>query len=188
MPKARDWSSMRDMSMRLLEERTGKPLASWNRRVAAQKTKDERALRVWLAKEGVTGYAAELLVMERFGYPDFMTASAEELIDAQYEDRPALRPIFDALVEAAVACGEVEVQARKTYVSLVAQRRTFARIQASTRTRVDMGLRLEKAKAGGRLKRSRIHESMPLQLEFTSTDDVDAEALRWIEQAYAESA
>ena len=39
--------------------------------------------------------------MERFGYPDFFLSSADELIDGQYADRPQLRPIFDALIEAA---------------------------------------------------------------------------------------
>jgi hypothetical protein len=29
----------------------------------------------------VTGYAQQLLVMERFGYPDFLTVTADELID-----------------------------------------------------------------------------------------------------------
>src|SRR5207247_10963839 len=37
-----------------------------------------------LTKQGVIGYAQTLLVMERFGYPDFMTATADELMDGQY--------------------------------------------------------------------------------------------------------
>lgn len=36
----------------------------------------------------MTGYARSLLVMERFGYPDFLRASGDELIDGQYADRP----------------------------------------------------------------------------------------------------
>ena len=38
-----------------------------------------------------SGYPQMLLVMERFGYPDFLLASADELIDGQYADRPELR-------------------------------------------------------------------------------------------------
>ena len=60
-----------------------------------------------------------LLVMERFGYPDFLLASADELIDGQYADRPALRPILDEVLLRAAEVGEVDVQARKTYVTLV---------------------------------------------------------------------
>jgi len=86
----------------------------------------------------VTGYAQSLLVMERFGYPDFLVASADELIDGQYKDRPQLRPILDAILAATAGLGEVVIQARKTFVSLVTPRRTFARVQATTRNRVDL--------------------------------------------------
>jgi len=38
--------------------------------------------------QGVTGDAQALLVWERFGHPDFLTAGADELIAGQYADRP----------------------------------------------------------------------------------------------------
>src|SRR6059036_4026149 len=124
MAKTRDWQGMKDMSARLLKERTGEGVGTWNRRIQQERLDDEDALRAWLTKQGVTGYAQSLLVMERFGYPDFLLATADELIDGQYTDRPQLRPIFDAVVEAAVGLGDVTIQARKTFVSLVSPRRT----------------------------------------------------------------
>src|SRR5262247_566194 len=142
MSRIRDWKGMRDMSARLLKERTGEDVDTWNRRVKKERFNDEKALRSWLTKQGVTGYAQSLLIMERFGYPDFFLASAEDLIDGQYVDRPQLRPIFDAMINAAAGLGEVTIQARKTYVSLVTPRRTFARIQPTTKSRVDLALRL----------------------------------------------
>jgi len=78
----------------------------------------------------------------------------------------------------------VVVQTRKTYVSLVTPRRTFARIQPTTRQRVDLGLRLEGQQPGGRLTPSKIHETMPLQISLTSLDEVDAEVLDWLQRAY----
>ncbi|HVG36684.1 MAG TPA: hypothetical protein VNA10_03040, partial [Thermoplasmata archaeon] len=98
---------MREMSARLLRERTGKGVDAWNRRIRRERLDDEGALRAWLTKQGVTGYAQSLLVMERFGYPDFLLATADELIDAQYVDRPNLRPIFDAIIDAASGLGKV---------------------------------------------------------------------------------
>src|SRR6059036_58817 len=146
----RDWQGMKDMSARLLKERTGEGVEEWNRRIERERLDDEESLRVWLTKQGVTGYAQSLLVMERFGYPDFLLATADELVDGQYADRARLRPIFDALIDAAAGLGQVTIQARKTYVSLVSPRRTFARIQATTKNRVDLGLRLEGRKPKGR--------------------------------------
>ena len=89
------------------------------------------------------------------GYPDFLTAESGELIDGQYADRPQLRPILDAVLAVLPALGPVTVQPRKTIVSLVSPRRTFAVVQATTRTRVDLGLRLENTAPGGRLQVAR---------------------------------
>ena len=187
MSETRDWQGMRDMSARLLKERTGEGLNTWNQRVKAEGPNDEKSLRAWLTRQGVTGYAQSLLVMERFGYPDFMLASADELVDGQYADRPQLRPIFDAIISAAAGLGEVIIQTRKTYVSLVTPRRTFARVQPTTKKRVDLGLRLEGQKPGGRLQPSKIHETMRLQISLTAPEEVDSEVLSWLQQAYEQN-
>jgi hypothetical protein len=187
MARIRDWKGMRDMSARLLKERTGEDVDVWNRRVKKESFNDKKALRAWLTKQGVTGYAQSLLVMERFGYPDFLLASADELVEGQYGDRPHLRPILDAILDAAAGLGEVTIQARKTYVSLVSPRRTFARVQPTMKNRVDLGLRLDGQKPGGRLQPSKIHDTMRLQISFTTRDEVDSEALDWLQQAYDRS-
>lgn len=174
------------VAQRLLEQ-TGQGVTAWNARVLAEGPGDEAGLRAWLAGQGVTGYPANLLVRERFGYPEWLTASAEELIDGQYADRPELRPIFEALIEAASALGEVVVQARKTYVSLVSPKRTFARIQATTRTRIDLALRLDPGLVGGRLQPSKVHEHTPVQLSFTHAEEVDDEIRAWLARAWREN-
>src|SRR5437016_883738 len=184
VPETRAWQQMREMSARLLKERTGSGVDAWNRRIRKERLGNEADLRAWLTKQGVTGYAQSLLVMERFGYPDFMVASADELVRGQYADRPTLRPLYDAIIEAATSLGEVTVQARKTYVSLVSRKRTFARVQASAKDRVDVALRLEGAKPGGRLKPSKIHDRMPVQVGLRSPNDLDSEVLNWLQEAY----
>lgn len=184
MAHMRDWQSMKELSARLLQERTGQDVASWKKRVRAQHFKDEPALRAWLTAQGVSGYAQSILIWEQFGYPDFMQSSADELIQAQYADRPQLRPIFEAILTAAAGLGDVTIQVRKTYVSLVTARRTFARIQATTRQRVDLALRLDRQKPRGRLQASKIHESTPLQISLSSPEEIDAEVLAWLQTAY----
>jgi hypothetical protein len=185
--KIRDWSHFRDMWVRVLEKQTGQGLSHWKARVGKEKFADTRSLEAWLAKQNVNGYAQQLLVMERFGYPDFLTAPADKLIEAQYADRPHLRPIYEAIVAAVRNLGEFVVQARKGYVSLVTPRRTFARVQATTKNRVDLGLRIDGQKPGGRLQPSRIHETMKLKVSFTAPDEVDAEALGWLKKAYEQN-
>jgi len=183
-PPVRSWAEMRDWAARLLLSRTGEDVQAWNRRVADAGPADEPALRSWLTEQGITGYSQALLVWERFGYPDFLTAGAAELIDAQYADRPRLRPVLDAVLAAVPALGAVTVQARKTLVSLVGPRRTFGVVQATTKNRVDLGLRLDNEKPGGRLLVARDIGAANLRIPLTGPGDLDEEALGWLRRAY----
>jgi hypothetical protein len=184
------WQKMRDECAALLERRTGAGVEEWNRRIALHEFADREALREWLETRGVTGYPQMLLVMERFGYPDFFLASADELIDGQYADRAHLRPILEAILAAAHDLGSVTVQARKTYVALVGPRRTFAVVKASTKQRVDLGLRLDGGAPAGRLQdgRSLGSAAINLRLSLASPDDLDGEARGLLREAYRRNA
>jgi hypothetical protein len=184
----KSWEEMRDWAASLLRSRTGEDVRAWNRRIAKAGLADEQALRSWLAQRDITGYAQALLVWERFGYPDFMTTGAGELIDAQYADRPQLRPVLDAVLAALPMLGQVTVQARKTMVSLVGPRRTFAVVQATTKNRVDLGLRLDHDKPGGRLLAARDIGAANLRIPLTGPGDLDEEAVGWLRRAYDENA
>jgi hypothetical protein len=156
---------------------------SWNGiAIRARGFRDARHLRAWLSNHDVDGYAQQLLLMERFGYPEHVVSTATDLIAAQYADRPQLR----AVVDAAAACGPVVVQARKTFVALVARRRTFARVQPTARTRVDLGLRLDGQEPGGR-PRFNPHHSMRVRIGLASARDVNSKVIAWLGRAYAEN-
>ena len=184
---SQSWREMREWCARLLRSRTGQGVADWNERIAAESLDDERSLRAWLAAEGVTGYAQALLVWERFGYPGFLVADAEQLIGRQYADRPHLRPIFDAVVAALPALGPVTVQANGTYVSLVSPRRTFAVVKATTKSRVDLGLRLAEVKPEGRLREAKNVGQATVRIPLTVPGEVDDEVLGWLRRAYEEN-
>ena len=124
--------------------------------------------------------------MGHVGYPDYLTPTADELIARQYAARPHLRAIFDAIIDAAAECGEIIIQARETYVSLIAPRRAFARIKP-VRNQVDLGLRLERCEPVGRIEPSRIHHTMRVQIGLTSPQDVDPEVRHLLAQAFLEN-
>jgi len=190
-PESRTWQGMREWMASLLQRRTGQDVEAWNRRIKAARVRDEAALRRWLDEQGVTGYARRLLVWERFGYPSYMTAGIGDLIGRQYADRPKLRPVLDAILGVLPEISPVLIiPARKTYVSLVSGRRTFAVIQATTKSRVDLGLRLANAEAAGRLLPARGvgNGSMSVKLALSSRDDLDREAIGWLKRAYQENA
>ena len=122
------------------------------------------------------------------GYPDFLTPGADELIAGQYADRPHLRPILDAVLAAVPTLGPVTVQARTTIVSLVTPHRTFAVVQARTKSRVDLGLRLDDQQPGGRLLAARDLGAATVRIPLTWPGDVDEEVLGWLRRAYDENA
>jgi hypothetical protein len=189
MMQTLDWRWRNEWIADLLKRRTGDDLAAWNERVRAAGLENEPSLRTWLAERGVTGYPQMLLVMERFGYPDFLVASAGELIGAQCRDRPALRPILDAVLVLAASLGPVTIQARKTYVSLVTSRRTFAAVQPTTKRRADLGLRLAGQPPVGRLESAASMGSsmVTVRIGLTSVDEVDDEVADWLRRAYEEN-
>jgi hypothetical protein len=187
MKQVRGWGEMLGDIERRLVATTGDDVATWAERVRNSGLPTEPEVRAWLTERGVTGYGQMVLVMERFGYPDFFTATPDSLIEGQYAEKPQLRPILDAVVTAALGLGEVHVQARKGYVSLVGPRRTFAVVQASTRTRVDLGLRLEGREPGGRLlpATSIGNGSSTVRVALAGVADVDDEVVDLLAESYA---
>ena len=181
---------MREWWARLLHDRTGESVDVWNVRIRDRGLTDEATLRSWLSEQGVTGYPQMLLVMERFGYPDYLVAGAGELIDGQYADRPDLRPILDAILALAPTLGEVAVQARKTYVTLVSPRRTFALVKPATKRRVDLGMHLDGVKPSGRLEAAKGlgNETINLRIGLASPEDVDHEVVALLQRAYESNA
>ena len=181
------WQGVREWEIGLLERRTGHGVEEWNRRVVESGAPDEESLRAWLTGQGVDGYPRTLLVMERFGYPDFLLASADQLLDGQYGKRPALRPILDAILALAPEVGDnVSVQVRKTFVTLVSPKRTFAQVKAYAHERVDLALRLDGVEPTGRLEPagSAGNDTLRVKIALTTPDDIDDEVLEWLRRAY----
>jgi hypothetical protein len=116
-----------------------------------------------------------------------LTAEARELIDGQYADRRHLRPVLDAVLAVLPGLGPVTVQARTTLVSLVTPRRTFAVVQARTKNRVDLGLRLDSTPPGGRLLAARDIGAATVRIGLSAPGDLDEEGLGWLRRAYEEN-
>ncbi|MDQ3870972.1 MAG: DUF5655 domain-containing protein [Chloroflexota bacterium] len=186
MSETRSWQEMYASIGDLLVRRTGEGVDAWNARIREHGFADEQSLRAWLTDQGVTGYTQSLLVMERFGYPDWALAPPDRLIEGQYADRAHLRPILDAVLARATDLGPLGVQARKGYVTLLTPRRTFASIEPTTKSRVDVGLRLPDARPTGRLEPARSigQSSMTVRIGLSSVDEVDDEVADWLRKAY----
>ncbi len=187
MPEPRTWKGMWAKYAARLEERTGESVDAWNGRIRAEAPDDEAGLRRWLEDRGVTGYPQMLLVMERFGWPDFLQRSDAELIDGQYADREHLRPVLDRVLSVVRARHpEVEIAARKGYVPLHTPRRQFAVVKPTTKRRVDLGLRLDGEQARGRLVEAKnlANETINVRIALASADEVDDDVVSWLDRAW----
>jgi hypothetical protein len=187
MPQPRSWRGFRDQYIARLKQQTGEDLDTWNCRIQSDGPDDEQGLRDWLDERGIHGYLQMLLVMERFGYPDFLETEDDELIDNQYTDREHLRPILDKILALVrTRHSEVEVVGRKTYVPLYTPKRQFAVVKATTKSRVDLGFRLDGEAPNGRLKQAKNlgNETINLCVPLTSFDEVDDEVAEIIDRAW----
>ena len=114
-----------------------------------------------------------------------LTAESRGLIDGQYADRPHLRPVLDAVLAALPGLGPVTVQVRTTLVSLVTPRRTIGEVRATTKNRVDLGVRLDTVRPGGRLLAAGT-SARHVRIGSPSPGDLDEQALGWLRRARGE--
>ncbi|MBG6216065.1 hypothetical protein IWX75_000502 [Arthrobacter sp. CAN_A6] len=143
MSEIKTWQSMVDSSAERLNRTTGRSATVWADEARNAGITTRESLSSWLKGQGITGYNLMSIDWEMFGYPEFFLKSADELIEAQYADRPALRPIADRLLLWAQSADNVEIQMRKTYVSLQTPRRKFAQVTPTNRTTVDVFVRVD---------------------------------------------
>jgi hypothetical protein len=97
--------------------------------------------------------------------------------------RTALRPIHDRLMEDINGFGEFEIAPKKGYVSL-RRKKQFAMIGPGSNTRVDVGINSKTLALQGRLIAMPAGGMCNFNVKLTSPDEVDAELIAWIREAY----
>ena len=178
------WQSMVDQCEAILVRRTGTSSADWAQRLRAEGLNSHRAARDWLTARGVGGRGQDAVIWAAFGLPEFFTASGDELVAAQYADRPELRPVAEAVFAAVADWPDVQLQARKTYVALRTPRRAFAQVVPATRSRVDLRLRLD-VPASDRVEVLPPNRDQPLdrRVRLATVEDVDTGVVDLLRQA-----
>ena len=184
---AKSPEAMAEAMIANMKEKTGKTLPQWLTVVKRSKL-DKHGLIVKHLKtdHGMThGFAS--LVAHKALKSDAGSADVD-LVAAQYSGPKAdLKPIYDAIIRAAAACGDIEVAPKKAYVSL-RRSKQFAIVQPSTRTRVDLGLNLKGVAATARLEDSGSFNSMVShRVRLEKPADVDKAVTGWIKKAWEEA-
>jgi len=172
-----------------LPAKTGKSLPQWLKIVQAARLEKHGQITKFLKTEhGVTHGFASLIAHHALagGEP---SSTGNDLVAAQYAGaKQSLLPIYEALIASVQRFGpDVEIAPKKTYVSL-RRNKQFGLIQASTKTRVDVGIELPDAAAGERLEASGSFNAMVShRVRVSDAAEVDDELIGWLQRAYEAS-
>jgi predicted transport protein len=174
---------------RNLQERTGKTLDQWVAYVKKSGPPTERERRAWLKDQGLTTNYAHWIAATAAGTEiGADNYDPEALVEAMFSGaRAGLLPIYEKLLKLGLSLGkDVTASPGKTMVALY-RKRVFARIQPTTRTRIDVQLALEEStKPTARLldiqdkSKNRINR----QIGITSAAEIDDEVKRLLKRAY----
>jgi predicted transport protein len=170
-----------------MPERTGDSLEGWFKLLKGNKLTSHKEIMAFLKDDrGMThGYANTISLLFRQkteGGPP----THEELVQAQYDKKGELRPIYEQLLKEAKAFGQdVEIAPKKSYVSL-RRAKQFAIIQPSTKTRMDLGLNLDadQPPSGRLIKGDKWSGMCSHRIEIHSLDDITPEVIDWMRKAY----
>jgi hypothetical protein len=173
--------------MSSLENNTGKPIEEWVALARASGlTKHREILNYMKDEHGLTYGYANSIATKALQVDGQAPPTPEKLVDAQYSGaKQALLPIYGAITAGVSELGEdVELSPKKSYVSL-RRSKQFGIVQPSTKTRVDVGIKLMGVEPSDRLEASGSFSGMVThRVRVTDVADVDAELIEWLKQAY----
>ena len=108
-------------------------------------------------------------------------------LDAIYSGpKAALRPIHDAVMEHIGKLGAFEIAPKKTYLSL-RRKKQFAMVGPATKIELEIGLNLKDAPASARLIVLKQPAMCSVKVRLSSLEEIDAELICWIKQAYQQA-
>jgi hypothetical protein len=167
----------------MIRELPGPPVEEW---IAGLPEGTHAERRAWLREQGLSSnHASAVLWWEKNGAA--IEAGGDPLVDRQYSGgKEPLRPVYERVAAFIAGLGDdVEPGPRGTYVSF-GRPKQFALVQPSTKTRVDVGLRLPGAAAAGRLADAGSFGSGSIthRVALAAVEDVDAELEGWLRDAY----
>ncbi len=176
---------MEEKMVKNLEEKTGKSIAEWIAIAKASGETKHMAIIKYLKTEHALTHGYANLIVHYAKQSHAGASEDDDLITSQYSGKESLKPIFDQLMMEIKAFGDdLEIAPKKAYVSL-RRKKQFALIQPSTKTRVDLGIKLQDVEPKGTLESAGKWNTMVShRVRLSSTDDIRPEVIDWLKMAY----
>lgn len=168
-----------------LLKQTGKPLAHWIKVLKDSGLDKHKAMIDFLKEEHGFTYGFANFVAHKTRKSDAASSDDADLVEAQYQGKEQLRPIYEALKTQLLQLGDdVKVAPKKAAVSFI-RKHQFVLIKPATKQRIDLGLKLKGVPTTERLGDSGPFGTMCThRVQLTDLGDVDDELMAWIKQAY----
>lgn len=165
-----------------MPEKTGKSLSEWKSLLKSKTfTKHSEAVNFLKKEHNVThGFANTIVSLS-----NDKNKTVDELLKEQYKGKENLFPIYESLISIVKEFGDdVTVSPKKTEVS-VDRKKKFAVIKPSTKTRIDLGLKLKDKPTTDRLENSGPFGTMCThRVRLTDKNQIDSELKQWLKEAY----
>jgi len=179
---------MREAIIRNLREKTGRTIRQWAELVRSKAPAGSRKDRIaWLQREHALGHGQAAMVIDWVDRPEmFEEPDPATLVASMLKGKEPIHPILTRLTSVIEELGDdVSVEPRRTYVAF-SRVRQFALLQPSTATRLDVGLVLPDAEETPRLRPAGSFGSGRIshRVSLAHEDEVDAELIAWLRDAY----
>jgi len=181
-----------EAQIRNIEQQYGKPLSEW---IAIVKesglTKHSDMVAMLKSQYGMSHGSAHRVALkareaDAASIVKAAEASGRDPVAELYSGKKAgLKPLHDALMTAITTFGDdIELAPKKGYVSL-RRKKQFAMIQPTTATRIDLGLILKDIPMTERLESAASFNALfTHRVRVSTINDVDAQVIAWLKQAY----
>ncbi|NNC35525.1 MAG: DUF4287 domain-containing protein [Croceitalea sp.] len=168
-----------------MPSKTGKSLSEWKQLLQSKTfTKHSEAVNFLKNEHKVThGFANTIVTLSKKEHRE-----PQDLVTLQYQGKENLLPIYEKLLAEIHQFGDdVIITPKKTTVSVI-RKRQFVLIKPATKTRIDLGLKLNNKAFQGRLENSGPFGTMCThRVQLHTVEDVDDQLVNWMQEAYHQS-
>ena len=181
-----------EAQIRNIEQRYGKPLGEWIALVKESGlTKHTDIVAMLKSQYGMSHGSAHRVALkareaDAASIVKAAEASGRDPVAELYSGKKAsLKPLHDTLMVVITTFGDdIELAPKKGYLSL-RRKKQFAMIQPTTATRIDIGLILKDVPTTERLESAASFNALfTHRVRVNTIDDVDAQVIAWLKQAY----
>lgn len=169
-----------------IKEKTGKTPDDFKRMAKEKGLTEYAELIAWLKTDYGLGLGHARAIVEVIRRAQEPRSSVDEAVENYFSgSKAAWRTTFDDLLEQVRQFGpDVRIAPTKTYLSLVRKHKKFAIVQVNSK-RFEVGIKLKGAPVQGRFEESGTWNIMVThRVRIEKPDQVDAELLTWLRQAY----